>query len=79
MKYDARAIVIVHGKYTYRLCCEEESVLVRYATYLVSKKGFRSVFATLRAACLGEFNQGFFCHFDGSSLLSAAPLGALNQ
>ena len=50
-----RAIVIKHNStYVYIV----KNVLIQYATSLCTKQSFRRIFVTLRAAHIGELNQG---------------------
>ena len=72
MKHLVRATVITRSTYV-RVYREEGYVLVQYATYLCTSKTLRRTFFILRAAYLGDLNQGTFV------ILRAAHLRELNQ
>ena len=78
LKFEVRAIVIIHRTYVYIV--EEEYALVQYAvnTYLCAKKGLRRVFPTLRAAHLGELSKGIFIALELATL-TAGHIGGLKQ
>ena len=61
--------------YTVRIYREKEYVVVRYATYLCTKKSFRRIFASSRAAHLAELNQEICVTLRGAHLESCSTSG----